>query len=268
MIQYSFMDLNSIGTKVIELTYEVGKFISSERESFSSSKVETKGLHDFVSYVDKQAEIKLVNGLKGILPGSGFITEEKTAGNSNEDYIWIIDPLDGTTNFIHNVAPHSISIALQFKNKTILGVIYELVGDEMFYSWDGTPVFCNKKEISVTSSQHISDGLVATGFHINDFEKLHNHLKVVEQVVKLSHGIRRHGSAATDLAYVAMGRFDAFFEYGLSVWDVAAGAFLVEQANGKVTDYSGNDNYMFGGEILVGTPNVHEELLEILKNTM
>lgn len=262
------MNLDNIGDKVIDLAYKVGKYISNERENFSTSKVEKKGFHDFVSYVDKQAEHKLVEGLKSILPNSGFITEEKTAGNNNEDYIWIIDPLDGTTNFIHNLTPHAISIALQYKSKTVLGVIYELGGDEMFYSWEGSPVFCNKKEITVTSTQHISDGLIATGFHINDFEKLHKHLKVIEHIVKNSHGIRRHGSAATDLAYIAAGRFDGFFEYGLSVWDVAAGAFLVEQAKGKVTDYKGENNYLFGREIIVGTTGIHKELLELHNKTM
>ena len=262
------MNLDNIVNQVIELTYKVGEFISNERKVFSKSAVETKGIHDFVSYVDKQAEDKLVKGLREILPQSGFIAEENTASHSNEEYIWIIDPLDGTTNFIHNVTPHAISIALQYKSKTVLGVIYEMGGDEMFYSWEGTPVYCNKSKISVSSSKHLSDSLIATGFHINDFERLQNHLKVVEQIVKKSHGIRRHGSAATDLAYMAAGRFDGFFEYGLSPWDVAAGAFLVQQANGVVTDYSGNKNYLFGREIAVGTPEVHKELLKIIKNTM
>ena len=262
------MDLNTIGNKVIELTKEVGAFISKEREGFSISDVEKKGLHDFVSYVDKEAEMKLVNGLKIIIPGSGFITEEKTADHKNEEYIWIIDPLDGTTNFIHNLTPHAISIALQHNSKTVLGIIYELGADEMFYSWQGVPVFCNKQQIKVSNAKSISEGLIATGFHINDFNRLQNHLKVVGQVVENSHGIRRHGSAATDLAYIAAGRFDVFFEYGLSVWDVAAGVFLVEQAGGRVSDYSGENNYFYGREIIAGTFGAHNELLEIIKKTM
>ncbi len=262
------MELNTIGNKVIKLTKKVGAFINNERKNFSISDVENKGLHDFVSYVDKQAEQKLVDGLKEIIPESGFITEEKTAGHSNEEYIWIIDPLDGTTNFIHNLTPHAISIALQHKSNTIMGVIYELGADEIFYSWQGTPVFCNQKQIRVTGAKNISHGLIATGFHINDFNRLQNHLKVVEHVVKNSHGIRRHGSAATDLAYVAAGRFDGFFEYGLSVWDVAAGAFLVKQAGGKVSDYSGGGNYLYGREIIAGNFGIFNNLLEIINKTM
>ncbi len=260
------MELNTIGNKTINLTKQVGNFIVNERQNFNISAVEEKGLHDFVSYVDKQAEQKLVNGLKEIIPNSGFIAEEKTAGHNNEEYIWIIDPLDGTTNYIHNLKPYAISIALQHKSKTILGVIYELGADEIFYSWQGTEAFCNQKQIKVTNAKNISQGLIATGFHINDFNRLHNHLQVVEQVVKNSHGIRRHGSAATDLAYVAAGRFDGFFEYGLSAWDVAAGAFLVQQAGGKVSDYIGENNYLYGREIIAGNFDVYTDLLKIIRS--
>jgi len=262
------MNIDTTGNKVIELAKKTGKFISDERIKFNTDDVESKGFHDFVSYVDKQAEQMLVDGLKIILPQAGFITEEKTADNNNEEYIWIIDPLDGTTNFIHNLMPHAISIALQYNSKTILGIVYELGADEMFYSWEGTQAFCNNKIISVSKAKNLSDSLIATGFHINDFSRLQNHLKVIETVVKNSHGIRRHGSAATDLAYVAAGKFDGFFEYGLSVWDIAAGSFIVEQAGGKVSDYSGENNYFYGREIIAGTQGVHNDLLDIVKKIM
>ena len=262
------MDLNKIGFQVIDLVKQVGEFISVERTTFSKSSIEKKGLHDLVSYVDMEAEKKLVKGLSKIILGSGFITEEKTASHTNEDYVWIIDPLDGTTNFIHNLFPHSISVALQFKSETILGVVYELGIGEMFHSWKGINVFCNDKKVTVTNTNILADSLIATGFHINDFERLTNQLKMVDQVVKKSHGIRRHGSAATDLAYVAAGRFDGFFEYGLSVWDVAAGSFLVKQAGGTVSDYSGENNYLYGREMLAGTRGVHAELLEMINRTM
>jgi myo-inositol-1(or 4)-monophosphatase len=260
------MDLNSIGNQAIELIREVGVFISNERKSFSKERIENKGVNDFVSYVDKEAEKKLVTGLKKILPSSGFITEEKTATHSNEEYIWIIDPLDGTTNFIHNLAPHAISVALQYKNETMLGIVYELGADEMFYSWKGINVFCNKTQISVSESSNLSEGLIATGFHTNKFECLQHQLLVVSEVVRVSHGIRRHGSAATDLAYVAAGRFDGFFEQSLSAWDVAAGAFLITQAGGSVTDYKGANNYIAEREIVAGTIGVHHDLLELILN--
>jgi myo-inositol-1(or 4)-monophosphatase len=262
------MNIDIIGNKVLKLAEKTGAFISGERIKFNTANIESKGFHDFVSYVDKQAEQMIVDGLKIILPQAGFITEEKTANNNNEEYIWIIDPLDGTTNFIHNLTPHAVSIALQHKSKTILGVVYELGAGEMFYSWKGISAFCNNKIISVSKAEKLSDSLIATGFHINDFSRLQNHLKVVESVVENSHGIRRHGSAATDLAYVATGRFEGFFEYGLSVWDIAAGAFIVEQAGGKVSDYSGENNYFYGREIIAGTQNVHNDLLNIVKKVM
>ncbi len=262
------MDLNKTGLQVIELIREVGNFITNERAVFSKDKIETKGLHDFVSYVDKNAEMKLVAGLKKIIVGSGFITEEKTADYTNEDYVWIIDPLDGTTNFIHNLSPHAISVALQYKSETILGVVYEIGLNEMFYSWKDSEVFCNEKIIQVSPARNLSEGLIATGFHTHNFENLANQLYVVSEVVKQSHGIRRHGSAATDLAYVAAGRFDGFFEHGLSVWDVTAGSYLVKKAGGVVSDYKGSDNYLFGREMVAGTPGVHKNLIEIINNKL
>ncbi|MDA3891684.1 MAG: inositol monophosphatase family protein [Salinivirgaceae bacterium] len=260
------MELNKVGKNVIELAKKIGVFISKERKNFSNSRVESKGMNDFVSYVDKEAEQMLVDGLKLILPESGFITEENTASYKDEHYVWIIDPLDGTTNFIHNLAPHAISIALQYKNETILGVVYELGLGEMFYSWKGTPVFCNKQQVKVSSAESMSDGLIATGFHTNKFERLPMQLNIVDKVVRKSHGLRRHGSAATDLAYVAAGRFAAFFEHELNVWDVAAGAFLVSQAGGVATNYNGEADYLFGREMLAGCKKVHHELLQIIKN--
>jgi myo-inositol-1(or 4)-monophosphatase len=262
------MNLDEIGKNVLDLTKEVGEFIIKQRQIFSSDKIESKGYQDYVSYVDKEAEKMLVKGLNEILPESGFIVEENTASHENETYIWVVDPLDGTINFMHNLAPHAISIALQKNNSTILGVIYELGHKDLFYSWQGIPVFCNKQQVSVTQTKSISDGLLATGFSTNDQARITGHLEVVKKVVENSHGIRRHGSAATDLAYVAAGIFDGFFEYGLSAWDVAAGAFLVEQAGGKVSDYSGTANFIYGREMLAGNKTVHAELLNILKQNM
>lgn len=262
------VDLNKLGEAVCELAKQTGAYIKKEREIFSIEKAEAKGYHDFVSHVDKESERILVEGLGQLLPESGFIAEEETAGHSNEDYLWIIDPLDGTTNFIHSVAPYSISIALQYKQKTILGIIYEIGKSELFYSWEGIDAFCNKNRIEVSKAVSLNESLVSTGFPVNDFSRLDNHLKVVDKIVRESHGLRRHGSAATDLAYVAAGRFDGFFEYGLSIWDLAAGAYLVEKAGGKVTDYSGENNYFYGREICAGTKGVNAELINILRAKM
>lgn len=262
------MNLDTIVKQVMELAVETGSYILNQRQSFSLQQAEKKGLNDFVSYVDKESESRLVKGLSGILPDSGFIVEENSASHANEEFIWIVDPLDGTTNFIHGVAPFAISIALQQKNETILGVIYEMGQKEIFYSWKGIPVYCNHRPVEVSKLNDGTLGMVATGFPINRFERLDNHLNVINEVIRKSHGVRRHGSAATDLAYVAAGRFEGFFEYGLSPWDVAAGSFLVEQAGGKVSDYQGLAGYLYGKEMLAACPAVYSRLLEILKKRM
>lgn len=262
------MDYNKIGNEVIDLVKTVGDFIKEQGQVFDKKRIESKGLHDFVSFVDKQAEQKLVDGLSRILPNAGFIVEENTAGNKQEDYIWIVDPLDGTTNFIHGVSPHAISVALQYKGKTILGVVYELGLGEAFYSWEGIEAFCNGQIIKVSEAANISEALIAAGMPVNDYSRLKQHLLVVEQVVLNSHGLRRHGSAATDLAYVAAGRFCGFFEYGLSPWDVAAGAYLVQKAGGIVSDYKKGQDYLFGREMLAANPKVHSDLLALLAEHM
>lgn len=261
-------DINIIGKKTVELVREVGKFIKEQRAQFDSSKIENKGLHDYVSYVDKGSEKQLVEGLSKILPGSGFIVEENTAGHSAEDYIWIIDPLDGTTNFLHNVYPFAISVALQYKNQTVLGIVYELGRDEMFYSSGDNKAYCNDKQIYASKAPNIEQSLIVTGFPISKYGRLNGHVNVVKDVVLHSQGIRRTGSAASDLAYVACGRFDGYFEYGLNPWDVAAGAFIAQQAGATVSDYRGGNDYLFGGEMLAATPNVYESLLKALKENM
>ncbi len=262
------IDLSKIGPQVIEIAKKTGDFILQERESFSMTQVEQKGLQNFVSYVDKEAEQKLVKALKDLIPEAGFIVEEQTAGHNKEDYIWIVDPLDGTTNFIHGVFPFAISIALKKGDDVILGVVFELGLKEAFYSWQGIDAYCNNKKITVRNVKGIANSLISTGFHTNDFTRLNGHLTVVRQVVENSHGLRRHGSAATDLAYLAAGRFDGFFEYGLSVWDVAAGAYLVQKAGGKISDYSGGNDFFYGRELCAGAPYVYDELIEIIKNAM
>lgn len=262
------MDLNNIGNQVIALAKQVGTFIIEQRENFDRSVVEKKGHQDYVSFVDKQAERDLVTGLRQIIPNSGFIVEENSATHQNEPFIWVVDPLDGTTNFIHNLAPHAISIALQKNKQTILGVVYELGHGQMFYSWHGIAAYCNNKEIKVSTSKTIAESLIATGFSINKHARLPNHLAAIKSVVENSHGIRRQGSAATDLAYVAAGIYDGFFEYALNAWDVAAGAYLVKKAGGQVTDYKGTDNYFFGKELVAGNKAVHAELLKLLQKIM
>lgn len=261
-------NIEVIGAQAIELVKQVGKFIKKQRAQFDTSKIENKGLHDYVSYVDKGSEKQLVEGLSKILPGCGFIVEENTAGHTAEDYVWIIDPLDGTTNFLHNIYPFAISVALQYKNKTVAGIVYELGRDELFYSCGDGKAYCNNSPISASNAPDIEQSLIVTGFPISKYGRLDGHVKTVKDIVLHSQGIRRTGSAASDLAYVACGRFDGYFEYGLNPWDVAAGAFIAQQAGAIVSDYKGGNDYLFGGEMLAASKNVYPTLLDLLKENM
>jgi myo-inositol-1(or 4)-monophosphatase len=259
------MNYEFICKHAINAAHQAGRFIQTEAQKFSIDKVETKGLHNFVSYVDKTAEEMLVEELHDIVPEAGFIAEEGTGSSSNEQLKWVIDPLDGTTNFIHGLPPYSISIALMDGSETVVGVVYEVNLKECFYAWKGSPAFLDEKEIQVSKVNKVKDSLIATGFPYYDFDKMKAYLESLEFFMKNSHGARRLGSAAVDLAYVACGRFEAFYEYSLQPWDVAAGAFILQQAGGKVSDFSGGNNYIFGKELVATNNFIFEEFLGVVK---
>ncbi len=260
------IDLVAVEKNVINICLEVGDFIAREGSLFDRSRIEQKeGFNNLVSYVDKESEKKLVTALSKILPGSGFIAEEGTAIEGTNGYRWIIDPLDGTTNFTHGLPPFAISIGLALKEKMVLGIIYEVTKKEMFHTIEGHPAYCNDKKIETSTILTLQESLLATGFPYYEFEKMEAYLKIIRNFLRQSHGVRRLGSAATDLAYVACGRFEGFFEYNLNAWDVAAGAFLVQQAGGYVTDFKGGNNFLFGGEMCAGC-GVHPQMLEIIRN--
>ncbi len=260
------MNYEKICEEVCLLAKEVGLFLKNEISRIKATDVESKGLHDFVTYVDKNSEKKIITKLSEILPKAGFIAEEKTVTNTSDKYNWIVDPLDGTTNFIHGVPCYSISIALMHENKVVLGVVYEINLDECFYAWENSKAFLNEKEIKVSDKNKISDALLATGFPYYDYSDLERYIELFIYFLKNSHGIRRLGSAAVDLAYVACGRFEGFFEYGLNPWDVAAGAFIVQQAGGNNYDFRGSDNFIFGKEIVASNSGIAEEFAGIVKS--
>lgn len=256
------MDIQIVGNSALEVVREAGEFISAERKKFVLSKVESKGKHNFVSYVDKGAEEILVEGLGKILPKAGFITEEGTGSESGETYRWVIDPLDGTTNFIHGAPPYSVSVALMEDKQVILGIVYEIASDEMYYSFGNNEAFLNGKAIRVSDAGTVNDSLIATGFPYSNYERMEPFMESLRYFFLNSHGVRRLGSAAMDLAYVACGRYDSFYEYDLNPWDVAAGAFLVQQAGGKVGDFRNGDNYIFGGEIVAANEGTYKEFVQ------
>jgi myo-inositol-1(or 4)-monophosphatase len=258
------MHLEEITAKVIEVSKQAGAFIRQERISFAADKIEYKGLNDLVSYVDKTAEEIIVKGLESILPEAGFITEEQTTTKIGKRYNWIIDPLDGTTNFIHGLPVFSVSIALKDNDELVIGVVYEVNLDECFYAWKGAPAYLNGKEIKVSNAPTIADSLLATGFPYYDFNKQHQYIALFTHLMKSCHGLRRLGSAAVDLAYTACGRFDAYYEYNLNPWDVAAGIVIVRQAGGHVVNFSGGDEILDSRELLATNGKLTGEMLEAI----
>ena len=259
------MNLSKLTTEVISLTVEVGEFIRNQALVFDRECVEYKGLHDMVSYVDKTAEERLVKALSTLLPEAGFVTEEETSTVKGEKYNWIIDPLDGTTNFIHGIPTFSISIALECNKELVLGVVYEINRDECFSAWKNGGAYLNNKRISVSKATTIENTLLATGFPFHDFANMEPYLNVLRVLMQKCHGIRRIGSAAIDLAYVASGRFDGYFEYNLNAYDVAAGIVLVREAGGHIFDFKGGDQCITRREIIATNGHISEELVKVIK---
>jgi len=259
------MDLKLLLEKAIPTVLQVGEFIKQERIGFDAHKVSDKSLNQLVSYVDIEAEKQLVEGLSKVLPSAGFIGEEGTSTQThNTEYTWVIDPLDGTTNFIHGLPVYCISVGLLHEKEPVIGIVFEMNRNELFTAYQNGGAWLNKQQISVTKTPNLKDTLLATGFPYYDFDKTQSYLKVLNHLMKNTRGLRRMGSAAVDLAYTACGRFDAYFEYSLSPWDVAGGACLVKEAGGIVCDFKGEDNYLFGKEILACNPFIAEELKRLL----
>lgn len=261
-------NLTSIAGRVCELAYETGRFIREEAMGFEIGKASAKGMHDYVSYVDIESEKRITRGLEEILPGSGFLTEEGTIENREKEYTWIIDPLDGTTNFVHGLPPYSISIALRKEDVVVLGVVYNITSDEMFSAVKGGGAWLNGTRIFASETKKTDDSLISTGFPFRNFSRLDSFMECLEYFIRNSHGVRRMGSAAIDLAYVACGRFDAFFEYNLNPWDVSAGALLVREAGGRVSDFHGVENEISGAETVASNGSLYDEFSAIVGKFM
>jgi myo-inositol-1(or 4)-monophosphatase len=245
-----------------EIARRAGSFMANERKTFDEAKIENKGLHDLVSYVDKASEKMIIEELQKLLPESGFIAEEGTSNKRGERFNWVIDPLDGTTNYIHGIPVYSVSIGLLDGEELVVGVVYEVGHDECFYAWKNGGAYLNGQPIKVSDRAEIQNSLLATGFPYNNFDKMESYMETLHWAMKNARGVRRLGSAAADLAYVACGRFDAFWENDLKAWDVAAGSVIVKEAGGIVTDASGGNNYLFGGEIVASNNWLDQLILE------
>lgn len=258
------MELAVLTEEVRELAVETGAFIRNERKKFNRDKVEKKHAHDYVSYVDKESERRIVSRLKELLPEAGFIAEEGTGSLNDEAYCWVVDPLDGTTNFIHDNAPYCISIALRNREEFLIGVVYEICRDECFWTYKGAPSFLNGDEIHVSDISDPDDAFLALGFPYNVHDYKPMALNLVKQCYGRISGLRLIGAAAAELCYVAAGRFDARIEAYLGPWDIAAGSLILLNAGGKITDFKGENTYASGHQIVASNGKIHDFLLDII----
>ena len=246
---------------------EVGDYQKKKHRTLSITDIEEKSLNQLVSQVDIESEKALVRTLREITPNASFITEENTVSQSGESSRWIIDPLDGTTNYLFGHQQYSISIAYQEDGQTVFGCVYIPWEKEIFMA---TPngAYLNDHIYKISGKTQLSDCLLATGFPYHDFEEIDAYLALLKDLMKETKGLRRMGSAAIDLVYTSEYRYDAFFEMNLSPWDVAAGSYIVQQAGGVVCDFKGEDNFVFGNSILAGNPEVVPRLLELIQRHM
>ena len=258
-------NLNTILEKARVIVAETSSYIGKEMLLVSYDDVEEKELNSLVSYVDKNAEKQLVENLGKLLPEAGFVTEEDTIDEKGKAWTWIIDPLDGTTNFLHQIPHFCVSVALMHNDELVLGIVHDVIRGEQFYAIKGQGAFMNGKSISVSKYNSIDKVLVATGFpYRNDYDVEASFAILKEFLIK-TRGIRRLGSAALDLCYVAIGRIGGYYEGMLNAWDIAAGALIVQEAGGKVSNFSGKDTFLWEGEILASAAQFHQPFLSIIQ---
>ncbi|MCL1943765.1 MAG: inositol monophosphatase [Candidatus Azobacteroides sp.] len=256
-------DLEKISAEVIVLAKKTGIFLLKEQKNLKSDGIEEKSAGNYVTYVDKEAERRLVGGLKNIFPSAGFIAEEGTAGMNGESYSWVIDPIDGTSNFIHGLNPYCISIALVKGHDILSGLIYEPALDECFYAWKGGKACLNGKEITVNRNVSFDRAMIAYDMPHHENRRSDFLMSVLDKLFERG-SCRQLGSAAIAMAYVACGRLDGYFHCKLSPWDMAAGGLIIRQAGGVVSDFSGNPDFLFGNSVIAASPEVYESLKSIV----
>lgn len=257
-------NLESLCLEVQQIARKAGAFLREERQHFDRSRVEEKSSHNYVSYVDKESERRIIEQLSVLLPEAGVVAEEGSGREENKTYCWVIDPLDGTTNYIHDLAPYCVSIALRSREELLLGVVYEVCRDECFYAVRGGASYLNGKVIRVSEVETLDKACIALGFPYNSDAYRPTALRLVDRLYGFAGGTRLLGSAAAELCYVAAGRFDARIEAYLGPWDVAAGGLILRQAGGKVTDFEGGTNWMSGREVAASNGKLHNLVLKEL----
>jgi myo-inositol-1(or 4)-monophosphatase len=229
-------------------------------------KVNTKNPNDFVTEVDHASERVIIDTLLEAYPGHGILAEEsgRTHGAKHSDYVWIIDPLDGTTNFIHGLPTYAVSIALSHRGQIQQAVVYDPARNDLFYASKGRGAYLNDRRLRVSKRTRLSDSLIGTGFPFRKGDNFKRYLKIFEEVMQHCAGLRRPGAAALDLCYVAAGWYDGFFETGLQPWDVAAGSLMVSEAGGLIGNFTGDADFLHQREVVAGNPKVYGQLVQLL----
>lgn len=259
------LNLPQLTADVCRIATEAGRFLKEERRNFRRELVVEKQAHDYVSYVDKESERRLVKQLSALLPQAGFIAEEGSATYNDEPYCWVIDPLDGTTNFIHDNAPYCVSIALRNHRELLLGVVYEVCRDECYYAWQGGHAWLNGVQIRVSDTDRMEDAFLITELPYNarDYKSTAEYL--LRELYGVAGGIRMNGSAAVAICYVAAGRFDGWLEAFIHQWDYSAAALIVLEAGGQVTDFHGNESFLGGHHIIATNGHLHRQLQRLVE---
>jgi myo-inositol-1(or 4)-monophosphatase len=253
-------------TTAVKAARRAGSVINRGARDLDLLTVTAKGPKDFVSEVDRAAEAAIVETLHAAYPGHAILAEEGTAKGANAaaEHVWIIDPLDGTTNFLHGFPQYCVSIALQHRGQITQAVVYDPVRNDLFTATRGRGAFLNDRRIRVSRRQHLKDSLIGTGFPYRDGQHLDTYVKMMRVMMVEAAGIRRPGAAALDLAYVAAGCYDGFWEMGLNPWDVAAGSLLILEAGGLVGDLAGEAGYLYGGQIIAANPRIFAQMVKLL----
>jgi len=247
----------------VKAARRAGNLIHRAADNIDHLTVTKKSHADYVSEVDRAAERTIVETLLQAYPNHAILAEEGGAQGQSE-YMWIIDPLDGTTNFLHGVPQYAVSIALQHNGVLTQAVVYDPTKNDLFTATRGSGAFLNDKRIRVSKRKELTDSLIGTGFPYTRFEHMDAYLAIFKDVMQHSAGLRRPGAASLDLAWTAAGRYDGFFETGLKQWDIAAGALLIQEAGGIVSDLAGNPNHLASGHICAGNPHIHEQLIKLM----
>ena len=252
-------------TIAIRAARSAGNQILRAVDSVGQLQIDQKGKNDYASEVDRQAESEIIRIISKAYPNHGFLAEESGRQNSDSDYIWVIDPLDGTTNFLHGFPQFAVSIALKNKGVLEVGVVYDPQRDELFTAERGGGAMLNNRRIRVTRQTSLTGSLLGTGFPFKKQQHLEPYLGMFRALFIDSAGIRRAGAAALDLAYVASGRLDGFWEIGLHEWDMAAGVLLIKEAGGVVTDFSFKDKFLESGNLIAGNPKMHQLIYQAIE---